>query len=186
MARQTRAQQQWRPGQTRPPRSVKVLFASTVLSLEALMMFFYGLMAWGLHQHEWFAWWLFGGSLVVSALLVVTCALLRAQWGWILGWVLQFVIIAGGFFEPLMFGIGVIFLGCWWFAVVKGRQLDVEKHARYVEEQRLAAEQAERPAAGSDTTDDTTDETADETADDTADETAENGTDYVDPEERTS
>lgn len=146
MPRQTRAQREWRPGQTRPPRSVKVLFASTVLCLEALLMFFYALMAWGLHQNEWFAWWLFGGSLVVSALLVVTCGLLRTRAGWILGWVLQFVIIAGGVFEPLMFGIGAIFLGCWCFAVVKGRQLDVEKHERYLAEQRLAAEATDTAA----------------------------------------
>ncbi|MDO5492031.1 MAG: DUF4233 domain-containing protein [Nesterenkonia sp.] len=140
MARQTRAQRAWRPGQVRPPRSVKVLFASTVLCLEALLMFFYALMVWGLHQHEWFAWWLFGGSLGVAALLVVTCGLLRTRLGWLMGWVLQFVIIAGGIFEPLMFVIGAIFLGCWWFAVVKGRQLDVEKHERFLAEQRLAHE----------------------------------------------
>ncbi|MDZ5078553.1 DUF4233 domain-containing protein [Nesterenkonia sp. HG001] len=138
--RETRAQREWRPGMTRPPRSVRVMFASAVLSLEALLMFFYGLMAWGLHQNEWFAWWLFGGSLVVSALLILTCAVLPRPWGYWMGWILQGVIIAGGVFEPFMYFVGVMFLACWWYAVVKGRQLDREKMERWRAEERLAAE----------------------------------------------
>lgn len=126
---------------TRAPRSVRVLFASTVLSLEAVLMFFYGLMAWGLYQNEWFAWWLFGGSLAVSGLLIGTCAFLTRPLGYWMGWTLQLVIIAGGVFEPLMYFVGLIFLACWWFAVVKGAQLDREKMERYREEERLAAEE---------------------------------------------
>lgn len=125
---------------TQPPRSVRVLFASTVLCLEALLMFFYGLMVWGLYQHEWFAWWLFSGSLLVSLLLILTCALLRRPVGYWVGWALQVVIIAGGVLEPFMFFIGGLFLACWWYAVVKGRQIDREKMERYREEERLAAE----------------------------------------------
>ncbi|GAB3193611.1 DUF4233 domain-containing protein [Nesterenkonia suensis] len=143
--RETRAQREWRPGMTRPPRSVRVLFASAVLCLEALLMFFYGLMAWGLYQNEWFAWWLFGGSLAVSGLLIATCALLTRPVGYGLGWLLQFVIIAGGVFEPFMYFVGVMFLACWWYAVVKGRQLDREKMERWRAEERLAAETEGRP-----------------------------------------
>ncbi len=46
-SRLERARREWKPGQTAPPRSVRILFASSVLSLEALLMFFYGLMAGG-------------------------------------------------------------------------------------------------------------------------------------------
>ncbi|OSM44498.1 DUF4233 domain-containing protein [Nesterenkonia sp. PF2B19] len=143
--RQTRAQREWRPGMTRPPRSVRVMFGSAVLSLEALLMFFFGLMVWGLHQNEWYAWWLFGGSLGVSVLLILTCALLKRPVGWWLGWILQFIILAGGLVEPYMYFVGVLFLACWWYAVVKGRQLDVEKMERWRAEERLAAEQEPSP-----------------------------------------
>ena len=134
---------QWQPGQTAPPRSVKILFSSSVLCLEALLMFFYGLMAWGLYQNEWFAWWLFGGSLVVAALLVVCCAFLNRPLGYRMGWALQLVIIAGGIFEWMMIPVGIGFLLCWWYAVTKGAQLDREKMERYRMEEALAAESEE-------------------------------------------
>ncbi len=144
-SRLERARREWQPGQTAPPRSVRILFASSVLSLEALLMFFYGLMAWGLYQNEWFAWWLFGGSLVVAALLITTCAFLKRPLGYWMGWGLQFVIIAGGIFEPFMYLIGAAFLLCWWYAVTKGAQLDREKMDRFRAEEELARSQ-ENPA----------------------------------------
>ena len=145
MVRQTRAQREWRPGTVKPPRSVKILFASSVLCLEALLMFFFGLMSWGLYQNEWFAWWLFAGSLIVAVCLVLTCALLRRPVGYWIGWGLQFVIIAGAVFEPLMLAVGVAFLACWWYALVKGRQLDQEKLQRF-----RAEEEYDRRLEGAD------------------------------------
>lgn len=142
-SRLERRRREWQPDQTAPPRSVKILFASSVLCLEALLMFFYGLMAWGLYQNEWFAWWLFGGSLVVSALLVISCAFLGRPLGYWMGWILQFAIIAGGFFELMMIPVGIAFLLCWWYAVTKGAQLDREKMERYRMEEALAAESEE-------------------------------------------
>ena len=142
---ETRSQREWRPGQTRPPRSVKVMFASSVLCLEAVLMFFYALATWGLYQNTDYAWWLFGGCLVIAALLVITCAFLRRPGGFVMGWVLQFWIIAGGIVDPFnfMYAVGVIFLACWWYAVAKGSRLDREKMERYRIEQQLAAEEGD-------------------------------------------
>lgn len=148
MPRQTRAQREWRPGQVKPPRSVKTLFASTVLCLEAVLMFFFSLMAWGLNQNESYAWWLFGGSLALAVVLVLTCAVLQRPGGYILGWVLQFLMLFGfiavalvtaeGLIVPLAAIPGVAFMACWWYALNKGEQLDDEKLDRFRAEEALA------------------------------------------------
>lgn len=148
MPRQTRAQREWRPGQVRAPRSVKTLFASTVLCLEAVLLFFFSLMAWGLNQNEWYAWWLLGGSLALAVLLIGTCAILQRPGGYVFGWVLQFVMLFGfigvalvtsqGLIVPLAAIPGAAFMACWWYALNKGEQLDDEKLDRFRAEEALA------------------------------------------------
>lgn len=148
MPKQTRAQREWRPGQVKAPRSVKTLFASTVLCLEAVLMFFFSLMAWGLNQNESYAWWLFGGSIALAVVLVLTCAILQRPGGYIFGWILQFVMLFGfigvalvtseGLIVPLAAIPGVAFMACWWYALNKGDQLDDEKLDRFRAEQALA------------------------------------------------
>ncbi|EXF24458.1 membrane protein [Nesterenkonia sp. AN1] len=148
MPKQTRAQREWRPGQVKAPRSVKTLFASTVLCLEAVLMFFFSLMAWGLNQNESYAWWLFGGSIALAVVLVLTCAILQRPGGYVFGWILQFVMLFGfigvalvtseGLIVPLAAIPGVAFMACWWYALNKGEQLDDEKLDRFRAEQALA------------------------------------------------
>lgn len=154
--RRTRAQREWRPGQTRPPRSVKALFASTVLCLEAVLLFFFGLTAWGLNQNEWYAWWIFGGLCVVAVVCVLACAVLHRPFGYPLGWALQVVMVLSFVGVALLsdYGLGVLlallpglgFTACWWYAVTKGAQIDVEKMERYRAEEELD-EQARRAEA---------------------------------------
>ena len=156
--RRSRAQQQWRPGQTRPPRSVKALFASTVLCLEGALIFFFGLAAWGLNQNEWYVWWVFGGLCVLAVAAVMTCAVLHKAFGYRLGWVLQFVMIAAfvavaiisdyGMAVPLTLLPGGAFLACWWYAVTKGEQIDAEKMERYIAEEELDDAERRRTHAG--------------------------------------
>ncbi|GFZ95826.1 DUF4233 domain-containing protein [Nesterenkonia alkaliphila] len=160
MPRKTRAQREWEPGQTRAPRSVKALFASTVLCLEAALMFFFGLTAWGLNQHEWFAWWIFAGACLLAVLCVALCAFLHRPVGYPAGWVLQGLITASfvavalvtseGLIVPLAVLPGLAFAACWWYAVDKGAQIDVEKMERYRVEEELAQQAEEdHDAAGS-------------------------------------
>lgn len=156
MARRTKAQREWRPGQTRPPRSVKALFASTVLCLEAALMFFFGLAAWGLNQNEWFAWWFFAGACLIAVLCVAACAVLHRSFGYAVGWTLQGVIILSfvavalmtsqGLIVSLAVLPGVAFAACWWYAVAKGEQIDAEKMERYRVEEELAGED-DQPAS---------------------------------------
>ncbi|MGO1550301.1 MAG: DUF4233 domain-containing protein [Nesterenkonia sp.] len=146
-ARRTRAQREWRPGQTRPPRSVKALFASTVLCLEAVLLLFLGLTAWGLNQNDWYAWWLLGGLCALAVVCLLACAVLHKPFGYPLGWVLQVVMVLSFVAVALLseYGLGVLlallpgagFMACWWYAVTKGEQIDVEKMERYRAEEKL-------------------------------------------------
>ena len=76
-ARETRAQRQWRPGTRRRRRSVRALFTSTILMLEAVLIFFLGLMLFGMHRDEPGAWWFVAGYSALAVVAVLTCALVR-------------------------------------------------------------------------------------------------------------
>lgn len=156
--RKSRAQREWRPGQTAPPRSVKALFASTVLCLEAALLFFFGLAAWGLNQNEWYAWWIFGGLCALAVICVLTCAVLHRPFGYPLGWALQVLMVASfvgvalvsdaGLGVLLALLPGIVFFACWWYAVTKGEQIDAEKMERYIAEEELDAAEDRRSAGG--------------------------------------
>lgn len=130
MARMTKAQREWRPGQPKKARSTKVLFASTVLSLEAFVMLFFALTVFGLRRDEINPAVILGGGIGLAVLCIVTCALLREKLGYWIGWGIQLVMILLGFVEPSMFIVGALFAVAWWYAVVKGGRMDVETKAR--------------------------------------------------------
>lgn len=154
--RKSRAQREWRPGQTAPPRSVKALFASTVLCLEGALLFFFALTAWGLNQNEWYAWWIFGGLCALAVICILACAVLHKPFGYRLGWALQVVMVLSFAGVALIsdYGLGVMlallpgagFMACWWYAVTKGEQIDAEKMERYLAEEELDAAEARRSA----------------------------------------
>ncbi|MDO4918434.1 DUF4233 domain-containing protein [Kocuria sp.] len=142
MARMTKAQREWRPGQPKKQRSVRTMFASSVLSIEAFIVFFAALTAFGLLAREWSTaqrLWLLGGSVVLAALFVLLCGALRRPWGYAAGWVLQLVLIATGFLVPAMFAIGLLCALAWWYAVVKGGRMDRENERRAEEQRRWEA-----------------------------------------------
>lgn len=143
MARMTKAQREWRPGQPKKPRSIKTMFASSVLSIEAFIVFFAALAAFGLTARDWSTagkLWLMGGSVVLALVFLLACGLLRKPWGYTLGWVLQVVLIATGVLVPSMFVIGVLCALAWWYAVVKGGVMDRENVRRAEEQRRWEAE----------------------------------------------
>lgn len=136
MARMTRAQREWRPGMPRKRRSTKVLFASTVLALEAFVVFFATLAVLGLRRDEISPVLILTSGLVLSVVLILTCAVVTKRWGIGLGWFLQLVIIAGGFLEPTMFLVGAAFAVTWLYGIRQGTRIDREN----VERDRLQAE----------------------------------------------
>lgn len=137
MARRlTRAQREWRPGMPKKRRSTKVMFASTVLSLEAFVVFFATLTVFGLRRDEINPALILASGVTLSVLLVLTCAVVTKRWGIAAGWVLQLVIIACGFLEPAMFLVGVAFALTWLYGIRQGGRIDREN----VERDRLQAE----------------------------------------------
>jgi hypothetical protein len=74
-------------------------------------------------------------ALVVGLGLAVACflvaGLLRAEWAYGAGWVLQVAAIALGFAVPLMFFLGAVFAVLWGTAWSLGRRIERERAAAY-------------------------------------------------------
>jgi hypothetical protein len=74
----------------------------------------------------------------VTALLAVLAAgLLRSRVGYLLGWLVQLVLVVSGVWVPMMFFLGVVFAVVWGFVLVAGGRADA------VTAQRLTAEPGE-------------------------------------------
>ncbi|MBT2513572.1 DUF4233 domain-containing protein [Arthrobacter sp. ISL-30] len=130
MARLTKAQREWRPGMPKKRRSTKVMFASTVLLLEAFVAFFATLVVFGLRRGEVNPALILGVGIGLSIVLVFACAFLSRPWGIGLGWVLQLVLILTGIAEPTMYVVGALFAACWWYGIRAGIRIDRENAKR--------------------------------------------------------
>lgn len=74
-------------------------------------------------------------ALVVGLGLMVACLLLagmlRAEWAYSLGWVIQVAAIGLGFVIPLMFFLGAVFALLWGTAYFLGRKIERERAEAY-------------------------------------------------------
>lgn len=137
--RETKAQREWRPGQPKKQRSILVLFTSTVLLGEAFVIAFFGLMLYGFNQDDGGIWMLIA-ALVLAVLTGVTARFVAKPAGRAVGWAIQVILVASGFIEPFGFLVGILFAAAWWYAVVKGQQIDRENKRRAAEEAAWARE----------------------------------------------
>ena len=111
----------------RRSRTVRESLASIVLAFEIIVVFLASLVAFGLNAQP-AAVALIGGGAICLA-LVVTLALLRYDWAFVLGSVLQGVIVATGIFVPVMWVIGLAFAGMWIYCMIVGGRIDRQKAA---------------------------------------------------------
>jgi hypothetical protein len=139
-ARETKAQRQWTPGQVKKPRSIRATFTSTVLVMEALVLVFFGLAMFGITRGEPMSPWVLGLSLALAVVAVLDCALVRKPLGMWIGWGIQVLLVLAAFIEFSMAIVGVCFGLAWWYAVVKGGQIDRENAERAVAEARWREE----------------------------------------------
>ena len=117
----------------RPLRSIRQSLAAIVLGFEVIVVFLAALVIWGLSQGgvegslpSWVA--LAAGGVIILA-LIATIGLLRFNWAYTLGWVIQVLILASGFLNPAMFVVGALFGGMWWYCMVTGARIDRERAA---------------------------------------------------------
>lgn len=127
MAKLTKAQREWKPNTPKKQRSTRLMFASVVLMLEAFVALFLGLALFGLKDKD--ATYLIAAG-VLAVLMILACAVVRKPWGPAFGWILQLLLIAGGFWEPSMFVVGILFAVAWWYALYAGAKIDRENTQR--------------------------------------------------------
>ena len=110
-------------------RSVTESLLSITLVLEAIIMFFAGLTAFGLKVLEpaFPAWVALPAAAVFIVLLLATSAVLRYPWGMAIGWVLQAGLIALGILLPMMYVIGGGFALLWIYCFTRGRRIDASR-----------------------------------------------------------
>ena len=134
----TRAQRDWKPGTVKKPRSTKVMFASTILVLEAFTIFFGTLAVFGLHFNDpstvkiiiWVA------GLVLAGACIFLPAKLAKPWGYSAGWVLQgAMLLVSVIALPLSLVVTIPFVACWWYALHAGTRIDAENEIRAAEQE---------------------------------------------------
>lgn len=70
-------------------------------------------------------------GLGLAVVCIVLSGMLRAEWAYTAGWVVQLAAVATGFLAPLMFFLGAVFGGLWATAYLLGRRIEREKAAAY-------------------------------------------------------
>lgn len=106
----------------RRQRTATESLLSIVLALEACLVFFATLAAFGLDLIGPVPALAGGAGLI--ALFVLGARLVRYRFGVWFGWLLQGTLIAAGILLPIMYIIGTGFLALWIYCFVKGRSLD--------------------------------------------------------------
>lgn len=100
-------------------------FASTILLLEAFLVMFATLVAYGLRVAPPVTVWVTGGVLMV--VLVALSRLVGRPGGYLAGSVVQGVVLAVAFVIPQMIVIGLVFCAMWVAALRLGGRIDRER-----------------------------------------------------------
>ncbi len=110
------------------PRSARRQLAATILVLEAFVVGFAALVAFGLRVAEPAVVWGVGGALALC--LVLAAGVLGRPGGYVVGSVLQVPVVAVGVAVPMMLVMGGIFAVLWVVALRLGGRIDRERRAR--------------------------------------------------------
>jgi hypothetical protein len=102
-------------------------FCASVLALEVFVVWF-ALLAASLSNVS--TGLVLGGGIALAVACLVTAALLRHRWAYVVGSALQVALVLTGFVVPAMFFLGAVFLALWVVAWRLGDRLDEEKAAR--------------------------------------------------------
>jgi hypothetical protein len=111
----------------RPRRSATQSLLSIVLGLEAILVFFLMMTAFGLDLLP--PGVVFGAGIALIVVLAATGRLVAKPWGLWVGHALQVLLIALGFVLPTMFFVGAVFAALWIYCFFAGRRLDRRNEA---------------------------------------------------------
>ena len=100
------------------------VLGSAVLAMEFLMMCFAMLLAKDYDEPST----IIAGT-IISILLLLTPGLLKKRTGWILGSILQFLVIGYAVVVPSMAIVGLVFGGLWIAAIIVGRKGEAARAA---------------------------------------------------------
>lgn len=111
----------------RRKRPARIVFGEAMLLLEAFLVVFATLVAYGLRVAPNGVVW--GVGLGLAAVLAVLGGLQRFRSGRVAGSVAQAAVLAGGFAVPMMFVIGGVFVVLWVAMMRLGARIDRERAA---------------------------------------------------------
>ena len=112
-----------------PERSPRRGMCAAVLSLEAITLGLTTPVMISVADVETRTALIVGLGLAVACLLVA--GMLRSEWAYALGWVIQLGAIGLGVVVPLMFFLGSVFALLWGTAYFLGRKIERERAAAY-------------------------------------------------------
>lgn len=121
-------------------RSTKATLGSLVLVFQSVVVFFATLVGFGLKVYPDPAV-IWGVGLGISVALMVFPAFLGKPGTYLLGWIMQLIVLALGIWVPLMYLLGAIFLGLWTWGMIAGGTIDKARAAKSKLESKEEGEQ---------------------------------------------
>jgi hypothetical protein len=110
-------------------RSTKATLGSLVMVFQSVVVFFATLVGFGLRVHPDPAV-IWGVGLGLSVILMVFPAILGKPGTYVLGWILQGIVISLGIWVPLMYLLGAVFIGMWAWGMIAGGTIDKARAAK--------------------------------------------------------
>jgi hypothetical protein len=110
-------------------RSTKATLGSLVMVFESVVVFFATLVGFGLQVYPDPAV-IWGVGLGISVILMIFPLFLGKTGSYLLGWVLQLLVLSLGLWVPLMYLLGAVFLGMWAWGMIAGGTIDKARAAK--------------------------------------------------------
>jgi hypothetical protein len=103
-------------------RSARHSLAQIVLGFEIVVVFLGALVVFGLKALPAGFAFLAGAALIV--VMILALILLPRRSAYVLGWVVQLAVVAGGLLITMLFVVGILFPALWTWCMVAGSRLD--------------------------------------------------------------
>lgn len=113
------------PAPTRPKRPAKPQFTQMTLLLEAFVVAFATLVAYGLRVAPPATVWTLGG--VTFVVLVLLSGYVGRPGGYVAGTLAQLAVLGFGVLVPMMYGVGAVFVAMWFVSLRLGGRIDRER-----------------------------------------------------------